>query len=190
MKSNYINQPRVLAIAPCVQGIGFVVFNGPRLPIDWGVKWTRDDKNAKGIKNVAELIDRYQPDLVVFEDYRGDGSRRAKRIEDLLDAIAELVRGRKIQTATYSRNQVRRIFATDAAAVTTGAAATTAVTTKYRIAKAIAGEIPELAPRLPGERKIWLPEHANMSIFDAASLALTYFSTVAEKDGSEFELAA
>jgi Holliday junction resolvasome RuvABC endonuclease subunit len=178
MKSNCINQPRVLAIAPCVQGIGFVVFNGPRLPIDWGIKWTRDDKNAKGIEKVAELIDCYQPDIVVSEDYRGEGSRRAKRIEELLDAIAALVRQRGIRTASYSRDSVRQLFSTDGAA------------TKYRIAKAIAGEIPELAPRLPGERKIWLPEHANMSIFDAASLALTYFSTVAEKDGSEFELAA
>lgn len=184
MKSNYLNEPRVLAIAPCVQGIGFVVFDGPRLPIDWGVKWTRDDKNAKGLEKIADLIDLYQPDMVVFEDYRGDGSRRAKRIEDLLDAIAELVRQRNIPTASYSRGRVRHLFASDNAVATTGAIS------KYRIAESIAKEIPEFAARLPGERKIWLPEHANMSIFDAASLALTYFSTIAEKDGSEFEQAA
>ena len=102
MNSINIDDPRVLAIAPCVQGIGFVVFNGPRVPIDWGVKWVRDEKNAKGEANVAALIERYQPDVVVFEDYRGEGSKRAKRIEDLLDAIAALVRRRKIKTARYT----------------------------------------------------------------------------------------
>ena len=178
MKSTRIKETRVLAIGPCVQGIGFIVFDGTRLAIDWGIKWTRNEKNAKGLAKVAELIDRYQPDVVVFEDHRGEGSRRAKRIEDLLDAIAVLVRRQDIQTARHSRRHVRRRFATDGAA------------TKFRIAKSIAKELPELAPRLPAERKIWLPEHANMSIFDAASLALTHFPVIAQEAGSEVERAA
>ncbi len=178
MNSNRKNEARVLAIAPCVQGIGFIVFNGPRLPIDWGIKWTRNQKNAKGLAKVAELIDRYQPDVVVFEDHRGEGSRRAKRIENLLDAIAALVHRRNIETARYSRRHVRHRFAADGAA------------TKFRIAKTIANELPELASRLPAERKIWLPEHANMSIFDAASLALTHFAMTAQVGGSDAQQAA
>jgi hypothetical protein len=110
---------------------------------------------------------------VVFEDYHGEGSRRTKRIEGLLDAIAALVCRQKIKSASYSRGRVRQGFAAYSAV------------TKFQIAKAIANEIPELAPRLPGERKIWLPEHANMSIFDAASLALIYFSTIAQEEGSD-----
>ncbi len=62
--------------------------------------------------------------------------------------------------------------------------------TKFRVAKSIAKGLPELAPRLPAERKIWLPEHANMSIFDAASLALTHFAAVAQDTGSEVKRAA
>ncbi len=176
MNSINTDDPRVLAIAPCVQGIGFVVFNGPRLPIDWGVKWTRDSKNAKGVANIAALIERYQPDMVVFEDYRGEGSRRAKRIEDLLDDIAALTERRKIPSTRYSRGRIRRHFAADGA------------TTKFQIATAIADAIPELAPRLPAERKIWLPEHANMSLFDATALALTYFADQAR--ASDVVLAA
>ena len=178
MNSKEINEPRVLAIAPCVQGIGFIVFNGPRLPIDWGVKWARDDKNAKGLAKLAALIDRYQPDVVVFEDHHGEGSRRAKRIEDLLDAIAALVRRQDIETARYSRRHVRHLFAADGAA------------TKFQIAKTIAEALPELVPRLPPERKIWLPEHANMSIFDAASLALAHFAAIAQQAGSDLDRAA
>jgi Holliday junction resolvasome RuvABC endonuclease subunit len=178
MNSNRKNEARVLAIAPCVQGIGFIVFNGPRLPIDWGIKWTRNQKNAKGLAKIAELIDRYQPDVVILEDHRGEGSRRAKRIEDLLDAIAALGHRRNIETARYSRRHVRHRFAAAGAA------------TKFRVAKSIAKELPELAPRLPAERKIWLPEHANMSIFDAASLALTHFAEIAQDTGSEVIRAA
>ncbi len=179
MNSSKINKVCVLSIAPCVQGIGFIVFNGPRLPIDWGVKWTRDEKNTQGVAKVAQLIECYRPDVVVFEDYQGEGSRRAKRVEDLLDAIAALVCRRNISTASYSRGSVRQLFATSGAV------------TKFQIATDIAEEIPELAPRLPLERKIWLPEHANMSIFDAASLALTYYATTApEEDGTDLEQAA
>ena len=178
MNSNRINEARVLAIAPCVQGIGFIVFDEPRSPIDWGIKWTRNEKNAKGLAKVAELIDRYQPGVVIFEDHRGEGSRRTKRIEELLDAIAALVRRQNIETARYARRHLRHLFAAEGAA------------TKFQIAKIIAGELPELAPRLPGERRIWLPEHANMSIFDAASLALTHFAAMAQQAGSDVERAA
>jgi Holliday junction resolvasome RuvABC endonuclease subunit len=168
----------MLAIAPCVQGIGFIVFNGPQMPIDWGVKWTRNEKNRKGVAKITELIDRYQPEIVVFEDPHGEGSRRSKRINDLLDEIASLVHRRNIVIARYSRAQVRRHFAGDGTA------------TKYRIAKAIVKYLPDLAPRLPVERKIWLPEHANMSVFDAASLALTHFAAITQEAGSDLQQAA
>ena len=82
------------------------------------------------------------------------------------------------QAARYSRRYVRHRFAAAGAA------------TKFRIAKTIAKELPELAPRLPAERKIWLPEHANMSIFDAASLALAHYAAIAQETGSEVKRAA
>ncbi len=40
---------------------------------------------------------------------------------------------------------------------------------------AIAGRLPALAPRLPPFRKPWMCEDYRMSIFDAASFALTFF---------------
>jgi hypothetical protein len=166
MNSETIATPRVLAIAPCVQGIGFTVFNGPALPIDWGVKWIRGEKNTKALLKVTTLIEGYQPDVVVLEDCQGDGSHRAKRVEDLINAIAVLAQRRNIQVIRYSRNRMRRRFAAEGAI------------TKHQIAKEITKVIPEFAPRLPPERKIWLPEHANMSLFDAAILTLTYFDEI------------
>jgi hypothetical protein len=164
-------QIRVLAIAPCVQGIGFVLFNGPRLPVDWGIKWTREAKNRKGVACTVALLGRYRPDVLVLEDHRGAGSRRARRIEALLDAIAAAAGNRHIKVLRYSRARVRNVFAPGM------------TPTKHQIAKAIAEAIPELAVRYPGARKIWLPEHPNMSIFDAAALAVTHYALTAPADG-------
>ena len=164
MSTQSIREPRVLAVAPFASGIAYVLFNGPWLPIDWGIKWVRSDKNKKSSEKVTGLIRRYQPDILVFEDHSGPGSRRAKRIETLLDNIREIAKTEKIEPRRYSRGQIREVFSAHGAV------------TKYDIAKAIAEQYRDFAPKLPGPRKIWLPEHPNMSIFDAASLALTYFS--------------
>ncbi len=169
------NNPRVLAIAPCVQGIGYIVFNDPRSPIDWGIKWTRHEKNTKGLEKIASLIDHYQPDVLIFEDVYGGGSRRADRIKDLLDNVGVLAQRKDVPVVSYARDRMRQTFRTDG------------TVTKYQIAKTIAEQLPELAPRLPVERKIWLPEHANMSIFDAVSLALTYFM---DRSARDIDLAA
>jgi Holliday junction resolvasome RuvABC endonuclease subunit len=162
--------PRVLAIAPCVQGIGFAVFNGPKLPIDWGVKWTRGDKNALGLAKVRALIRSYEPDVLVFEDCRSKDARRARRIVALLDVIADEAERGNLATVRYSRAQVRRHFAGDQPV------------TKYQIAEIIAAEIPDFTSRLPAPRKIWLPEHANMSLFAAAALALTHYAIGVPRD--------
>lgn len=46
--------------------------------------------------------------------------------------------------------------------------------TKYEIACAVATFLPELAWKLPPQRKAWESEHYRMAIFDAAALALAY----------------
>ena len=162
---------RLLAIAPCVQGIGFIVFDDAETPIDWGVRWIRSDKNERGLDWVAVLIDRYQPDTVVFEDHRDEGSRRAPRIAALLASIEGLAKKCGIETACYTRRVLRRQFQADDAI------------TKHAIATVIVGRLPELAPRLPALRRIWLPEHANLSLFDAAALALTHYAAM-DGDGA------
>ena len=49
--------------------------------------------------------------------------------------------------------------------------------TKREIALAIAREFPELEPRLPPVRRIWMSEDARMNIFDAVALGMTFFHT-------------
>jgi Holliday junction resolvasome RuvABC endonuclease subunit len=153
---------RVLAIDPSTRGFGYSVIEGPNLLIDWGVKETKTDKNRRSLKIVAELIEQYEPDVLVLENYAGKGSRRCRRVAELVDEISKLAMKREVKVRSFSRAEVRRAFTASAAK------------TKYEIAIAIAKRFPELAPRLPRFRKPWMSEDYRMSIFDAVGLGLAF----------------
>jgi len=116
-------------------------------------------------------MDYYSPDLVVVEEWTGQGSRRCLRIGNLIQAIRTMAARRHIPTRYISRDKVRQGF---------GAWHSQ---TKYQIAIAIAKQLPELRPRLPRFRKPWMTEDERMAIFDAASFALTYFYFTGRTEG-------
>src|SRR5262249_12646012 len=163
MSRAYKRDTHVLAIDPSTRGFGFAVLEGPNQLIDWGVKETKVDKNRKTLKLVADLIDRYQPNAIVVEDYAGKGSRRCRRVANLIKDISKLATKRNIRVKSFSRLKVKQAFSESAAS------------NKQEIAAAIANRFPELVPRLPRFRKPWMSEDYRMSIFDAVSLAITFF---------------
>jgi len=154
---------RVLAFYPSTAGLGFAVFEGRSFPINWGVKLISKNKNAVALKAAVTLMERYRPSVVVVEDYAGKDSRKCNRIERLIETIAQAAKERTIRIVRYSRSDIRQCFALLGAF------------TKYEIAQAISRELPEFEPYLPPVRKIWLPEHYRMSIFDAVSLVFTFY---------------
>ena len=163
MSRDYTKDICVLAIDPSTRGFGFAILEGPNRLIDWGVKETKTDKNKKTLKLVADLIERYQPRVIVVEDYSGKGSRRCRRVRELIEDISKLAAKRKIKIKSFSRVKVKQAFFESGAL------------NKYEIASAIAKRFPELAPRLPRFRKPWMSEDYRMSIFDAVALVLTFF---------------
>lgn len=164
MSRAYTKDIRVLAIDPSTRGFGFAVGEGPNRLIDWGVKETKVDKKRRSLRLIEDLVERYQPNVVVLEDYEGKGSRRCRRIQGLINDISKLASKRKIRVRSVSRAKVKQAFSEIGAA------------TKYEIAVAIANRFPELAPRLPRFRKPWMSEDYRMSIFDAVGLGIAYFS--------------
>jgi Holliday junction resolvasome RuvABC endonuclease subunit len=161
--------PRILAIDPSTRGFGFAVLEGENCLIDWGVKETKIDKNKKTVQLVADLIARYEPTVVVVEDYAGKGSRRCDRVRKLINEISKLASKRKIKVRSVSRAQVKQAFSEAGA------------TNKYQIAQNIARRFPELAPRLPRFRKPWMSEDYRMSIFDAVTFAIAFLRSRAER---------
>jgi hypothetical protein len=136
---------------------------GPERLIDWGTKGVRGDKNRESLKHVAQLIERYRPDVIVIEDCQHKSARRRVRVRHLVNAIALIASIRKLRVRRVSRSTIKKTF-------TQGGAAA-----KHQIASEIAKRFPELAPRLPPVRKPWMSEDNRMSIFDSVSLALTSF---------------
>ena len=138
-------QRRVLAIDPTHWGFGFVVYEGRYWLIDWGLATVSGAKHVGCVRRIAALIERYQPAVVVVEDPRRIVSRRCARVRKLLRAVEQLAIRRNVQPRRVTRGAVRTAFA--------GAEART----KEQIAGTIAGRYPELLPRLPPPRKLWMP---------------------------------
>jgi len=161
MKSRRTNPKRVLAIDPTTRGFGFVVLESPTMPVDWGVKVIRYQKETKTLAKVSALIRHYQPTILVLEDHRQ--SRRCGRVQELLDGIRRVATIAGLKSRSFPISRVKKVFGTFRAK------------TKHEIAHAVAQQLPELAPRLPRFRKPWMSEDYRMAIFDAAALALTYF---------------
>ena len=163
MSRAYTSDPRVLAIDPSTRGFGFAILEGPNRLIDWGVKETKTDKRKRSLKLIADLIEQYQPSVLVVEDYTRKGSRRCRRVRKLIKDISRLAVQRKIKVRNFSRLKVKQAFSESGAS------------NKYEIAIAIARRFPELVPRLPRFRKPWMSEDYRMSIFDAVGFGLTCF---------------
>jgi Holliday junction resolvasome RuvABC endonuclease subunit len=148
----------VLAIDPSTRGFGFAVLEGSERLVDWGVKETKKDEKTKSLKLIDDLIDGYQPSLIVVEDYAGKGSRRCGRVQRLINDISTLASKRQIKVRSFSKTKVKQAFSESGAV------------NKYEIAQTIAKRFPEFAPRLPRFRKPWMSEDYRMSIFDAVAL--------------------
>ena len=69
----------------------------------------------------------------------------------------------KLKVILYSRDQIRDVFEQFGAV------------TKYEISKVLLTEFKKLELREPKKRKTWESESHNMPIFDALSLALTWY---------------
>lgn len=133
-------------------------------PFDWGVRNVRGPKNPQSVRAAAQLMQRYTPDALVVEDCRAKGRRRRERVRKLIDELTELAAANGVPVHRVSRTKVGQVFARLGA------------TNKHRMAGVIAVRFPELAPRLPPERKPWMSEDARMAIFDAVAFALAFFS--------------
>jgi hypothetical protein len=154
----------VLAFYPTTHGFAFVLFEGPQSPFDWGVRELRGTrKNARTLKALKKLIDRYRPQALVIENTSRVRSRRVERIRRLHRMIRHLAKAEQVDAYRYTRSEVRARFASVGAI------------RKDEIAEAIATVIPAFAHRLPPKRKIWMSEDPRQSLFDAAALGLTYY---------------
>lgn len=158
-------QFRVLAVDPGSRSLGYAVFEGPDLLVDWGIKNARRDKKRLNLAIVMALVSRFKPDVLVAEDCGHRSSRRSRRIRQLMKDMFLMVRKAGVKRCAVSLAAVRRHFATHDAKG------------KHAIAQAIAERFPGLASYLPRRRKAWQTQDPSMDIFDAVALALTFYGS-------------
>lgn len=157
---------RVLAIYPTSRGFGFVIFEGPKTLLDWGLPQIPPREEATILRRIDTLLERYNPDLLVIESITDPKCRRKRRVRKLLRAVGKLAAQRRVPVEAFSKDAVRRVFAHVGAV------------TKQQIASFVASQYRELAPRLPPQRKTWQSEDVRISLFCAAALAIAFYLDV------------
>ncbi len=156
----------VLALHPNRRGFGWILFEGPFSPYDWGTAVVSRDKHAESVRRVVALIDQYTPETLVLEVVEGSARERATR---LLKAVAAIAAERAIELALYAKEQVKACFATVGAA------------SRQDIAEAIGRSLPALQRLVPKPRRAWEKEPHHMSLFSAAALGLVHFQLGASR---------
>lgn len=153
----------VYALYPNANGFGFVYLENPRKLLDYGAVRINPISNRKVLERIKRSFDYLRPSIVIIQDPNGNTSRAGRRVHRLIDKIIDLANEEKIEVVMYTRDQIRDVFEQFGAV------------TKYEIAKVLLTEFKELELKEPKKRKTWESESHNMPIFDALSLALTWF---------------
>jgi hypothetical protein len=154
----------VLAVYPTSRGFGFVLFEGPESPYDWGVREIKEKhRNTKTVEAIKNLIDRYRPEALIIEATEERRYRRSSRIRKLYRMLAHLAATEYVEVYRFPEEAVRRHFEPFGAR------------TKYETAQAIALQIPAFGHRMPRVRRPWMAADPRQALFDAAALGLVYY---------------
>jgi hypothetical protein len=153
----------VFAVHPTSRGFGWIVFERPNAPFDWGAAAVSKEKQS-GLARLAYLMERYRPSVFALEQFVGSPSRRAPRIQNVAAAMVAMAQKRGIATSILTLETVRRTFASHRAR------------TREQVARAVAESVGPLRALLPSKRRIWQSEHPRLSILSAAGCALTWYA--------------
>lgn len=155
-------KPLIFALHANSRGFGYVVFDGPFAPYDWGTVSAKGDKNSVSLRKLEKMLDRFAPETLILEE-ACSVANRSDRIARLYKAIIALCQGRSVDVAIYRLGDIKACFATIGAK------------TRQEIAEAVARQLPALDHRVPKPRKPWQSESRRMPMFCAAALALTHY---------------
>jgi len=150
----------VVSVYLTKRGLGYCVFDTPKELIDWGYCDIRFKKAKRTLDRIKVLIDLYHPEVLVLEDPSDEKFRKSDHIKKLVSVITDFAIEESVPVKHYSLESIEQLFPQG---------------NKHSRAKEIAQVLPELEAYLPPKRNIWKSEHQRMQIFDAVSLALTFF---------------
>ncbi|WP_299884377.1 hypothetical protein [uncultured Lacinutrix sp.] len=153
----------VLALYPNRYGVGYALFDAPDHLIEYGIGYVQPVNNKKTIKKVRDYIEYYKPDIIITRDVNDIAKKTSKRIETLIDCICNEAKLQNLEIHSFTRTQIKEVFSAFKAH------------SKYQIALKLIEWFGELKKYQFPIRKRWMRENHNTGIFDATSLAMTYY---------------
>ena len=157
-----MNAETVLAVHPFDRGFGWILFEEPYVPLDWGVVERRYRRNEQCLTVVRGLVLRYRPVVLALEAFDLPPRPRAARIRRLCRSIVKLAALNGVEVSVHARRDVHAVMGQS---------------TRYAIAATVAQRIEPIRSRLPTKRAVWESERPNMSLFSAAAVGLTYYAS-------------
>lgn len=168
----HTRRPWIIAIDPWRRGFGYAFFEGEHALIDWGIKQVPlNNRNTVCLARLKAMLVRYRPDFLVLEPWDAPDCRRCKRVRKFLAAAAKLAISRGIPTRYLSHRDVALSFSQSGVEPS-----------KQMIARTLSLLYPELASRLPPQRKPWMGEDSRMSLFDACALGVAYYRSYGDAE--------
>lgn len=151
----------VLAIYPNHKALGYAVMDMPTHVRSSNYRYITPKNRKLYIEYVANLIERYQPELILMESLKSRKQNRGKRMQDLFYRIEDVIAEVGCPIQYYSRKIIRDTFLG---------------LDKSEIADIIIQRFPSYAERRPQTRaKPDGSESPAWSEFDALSMILTHF---------------
>jgi hypothetical protein len=156
----------ILALDARRSRLGYAVFSGPKLLLDWGTfpaPPQGDRRNDSVTQRLATLIRQCSPAVVVVKvPRRLKANGRVMRGRSLA-TVHLIAREHRVPVRSVDREEIQwafRIFGSR---------------TKDDVACVLVGIFPELLVCLPPKRKVWQSEPHRMIIFDAIATGFAYF---------------
>ena len=154
----------VLAAHPTSRGFGWVVFEGPLAPVDWGIAFAKQERNERLMKRFQRLLDRYQPAALVLEHFE-DRTGASHRLFRMMEHAAKC---RGMDVPIFQKAAVQAVFGNVGAK------------TRYEIAEVIRNQIDAFSHQMPRKRTLIVKADPKQAMFDAAALAMTYFGLLSD----------
>lgn len=161
----------ILSVYPSSKGCGYVLFEGALSPFDWGITKRPVPGNRAPLKFFRHLILKYEPFLLVLEDWNDRANQRSRRIIALYEALIELAEEMQMKVATIPMSTAQRFI--------TGGKAMT----KREVALQIAKVVPAFSYQIPAVRRPWDAEIRTQALYDAATIGMGYLWQASGNDG-------
>lgn len=159
--STFVND-RLIGLDVRPRSFAFIVLEGS-IVLDCGSRscGRKDSRSCLG-QRLQRILETYTPSLIAMRSHRAMRTSAAGRRKALAGILRAAARKSRVAIVDVNPSALRDYFRLHDAR------------TKYEIAQAVAILLPELAWKLPPQRKVWQSEHHRMSIFDAAAVALAH----------------